>query len=156
MSFSEHIRVAGYPYDDVRWEGVAPARVAQTAMGYHLPQHLWKGGEVQAELQGDTQAAQPQVRYAVKLDLTPAALTECRQLLAESERESALGMAMVRRLNGQAAPEDIRVPLEGLDEAHLLDCLTSAVLTWHAQTFGPGPESKQGAASRPSRRRSPA
>jgi hypothetical protein len=154
VSFTEHLRVAGYPYDDLQFFVVAPAQVAKGPRGgYDAQEHLFKGGEVSAELKNATHTAQPHIAYAVKVDTRPAALVEARALLPKDQRDAALGIARLGRFRDGVFEADRRIALEGLDDGHLMDRLTSALLTWHGEFFGPGPDAKPAAV--PRRRHSP-
>jgi hypothetical protein len=158
VNITENIRVAGHPYGDVSWHLVEPIKTPKTALGYRLDDHVWAGGEIQADLLNLTHDAQPDIRYAVKIDTSEEAIEECRARLAGGEKKAeeeieALGIGQIRRLKGDEAVGDIRIALEGLDEAHLIDRLTGAVLKWHAQNFGPGPS--EAAPDRPRTGRAP-
>lgn len=107
-----------------------------------MDDHLWAGGEAQADLLRQTHADHPSVRYAVKLDTSEATRAECQSILTVSDGKvgEALGMGRIKRLEGENTVAEVRVALEGLDEAHIIDRKIMAVLEWHAQTFGPGPD----------------
>jgi len=80
--------------------------------------------------------------YQVKVETSAEALHEARSQLGKREARQALGIARIRRFRGEAAdPEagEHRIALEGLDDGHLVDRLTSAILTWHADLNGVGP-----------------
>jgi hypothetical protein len=134
------LTVAGYPYNDVSWRVVAPAMVTPGPYGYNLRQHIFKDGVGQAVLTGLTAQVAPEVTYQVKLDLSVKAIKEAKRNLDRRDRKAAFGVTRLVRLHGEnQAPGEMRVSLEGLDEPQLIDRLTGALLTWHAETFGQGP-----------------
>lgn len=142
----DDLKVCGYTYDDVIWCCVQPVQVEKGPLGYNIRYHLFEGGEAQTEWRAGGHLAQvfPDVVYASKLDLSAEAIAESQAIFdAEDQAKpdpdgpsEGIGMAMLRRLRPGADPEDRRIPLDGLDEAHVIDKLTGAVLTWHAESFG--------------------
>lgn len=139
---SDVLEVEGYAYDSVVWRMVAPAAPgAKMPRGYHLPTQLWKGECVEAEVPAIA-PGEPSWFYVVKVETTTDAIEEARQSLGPPLAKQALGVARMLRFKGAAKDAvglEHRIALEGLDEAHLIDRLTGAVLKWHAQELGPGP-----------------
>ena len=137
----DHLTVAGYAYTAVQWTLVEPLKVERQAQGYSLPDQLWQGGIVEATVP-PAGAVTDTWTYQVKVETSAEALHEARSQLGKREARQALGIARIRRFRGEAAdPEagEHRIALEGLDDGHLVDRLTSAILTWHADLNGVGP-----------------
>ena len=144
----DDLSVGGYAYNSLTWEVVAPIKVERGPRGYHLPGQLWASG-VAAAVVAPAGAVNEEWAYAVLVDRSPEAVAESlawvlasRSGKGEEEEVTPLGVARIRRFRGDSPdpePGEHRVALEGLDEVHLVDRLTTAILTWHAELHGKGP-----------------
>lgn len=140
------LTVGGYVYNSLAWAIVPPAQTPRGPRGFRVDHHLWAGGAAEATLPAQVPGG-TRWSYAVKLDTSAQAVEEARLALRDQpafQEEAAvpLGVARIKRFEGDADEPlegERRVPLEGLDEAHLTDRLTTAILTWHAELHGEGP-----------------
>lgn len=137
--------VSGYAYNSVTWAIIEPALSPRHARGFRLSEQLWAGGVIEATVPTMGQV-EDMWAYQVKVDATPEAIEEATGLLRAqhpaAEDLVPLGIARFKRFRANAQdPEEgeHRVALEGLDESHLVDRLTTAILVWHAQIHGEGP-----------------
>lgn len=141
MSLLDNLMVKGYLYNSVAWAILPPAMSERCEHGFRLDRHLWAGGVGEGTVSPDGQVSDTWA-YQIKLDTSPEAIAEARGILAPDVAGGALGIARMRRFREDAPdplPGEQRVALEGLDEAHLGDRLTGAILTWHAELHGHGP-----------------
>lgn len=115
---------------------------------------VWAGREIQWELKGDA-VTWPggECRYAAKLDTTPKGKKEARALFRQDPiaypangTKDVFGLGRMRRLEDGTVVGEKQFVLNALDEAHLLDRLSSELWTWHASVHGEGPGSENGRA----------
>lgn len=141
--FFSDLKVSGYPYSDLVWGVVPPVHQPPGPLGHNMRDHLFNGGECQTEFKGETAKVHPSVSYAAKLDQTPSAIAASQahydqdQPADLEDRTEGIGMARLARIESGVVMAERCVPLDELDEAHVLDKLSGAALAWHAEVFGP-------------------
>lgn len=134
MGFSD-INVDGYRYADVKFTAIADTEenVGKSLNSLELRDFGLEGGEIHLALDPTNRpATDPGVWYAIK----------CTQEDANIE-DDRIGTLHIK----QFSPDDqevkaVALPLEGLDESHLLDRIVGKCLHLHAESFGSGPHLK--------------
>lgn len=124
-----HLTVRGYAYNDVSWAIQAPALVPRNAGGgYSVQGQFWAGGIIEATVPAAGHVTDD-FTYQIKL------------------AEKGSSIARFRRFRGDAVdpePGEHRVALLEMDAGlQVLDRLTGAVLSWHADLLGDGPAAKR-------------
>ena len=148
MGFSDML-VEGYRYNSVTFSGgVTDEHPPGTTLNaLQLRDHGLNGGEIYLSLGSDNEVkATKGIWYASKCfnDL-PADLPP-----TQDEDMEVIGTIKLHRMSADGAVLDRKeLPLEALDEGHLLDRLVGEVLSWHAETYGVGPFKKPKAKRKP-------
>jgi hypothetical protein len=148
LSSHAELAAAGYAYTDVTWHQVGVLQGPTGMPRLHAARtHLLQGGELQATFTGAAAAGQADLRYAVRVDLSPGAQAACQGRLdyvmpgnataSAEERVVGIGLAPLARLRHGVVEALIWVALDTTDEGPLLDKLTSALWQWHVEVFGP-------------------
>jgi hypothetical protein len=143
MSFSD-LTVQGYRYHDVAFVAVVDdAKPGKKLNALELRDFGLDGGEIHLSLkEGNRAVGDEGVWYAIKC-------TNTKTL----DKNDQMGTIAIKQLDADYRELNAKVvPLEELDNGHLIDRLISECLHFHAESFGPGPHASPEVATRKSRK----
>ena len=143
MSF-EDLTVQGYRYHDVAFVAVVDeATPGKKLNALELRDFGLDGGEIHLSLKDNNRAPEDAgVWYAIK----------CTRAEAKGENDP-IGTIAIKQLSADYQElKAVSLPLEELDNGHLIDRLISECLHIHADTFGPGPYAEPSTPARKSRK----